>query len=248
MPSINLNCDMGESFGAWTMGDDAAIMPYIHSANIACGFHAGDAHTMRQTVALALKCGVQIGAHPGLNDLMGFGRRPLPISPAQAYDLVVVQIGALAAVAKTQGAQLRHVKAHGALYNMAADNEALSQAIVQAVLDVDPSLHFFTLAGSLSYQVARTMGLFTLQEVFADRTYQNDGTLTPRTQAGAMITDEDQAIAQVLTMVKHGYVRTLSNKEIPIQADTLCIHGDQAQAAGFAARIHQVLKAENLLV
>lgn len=245
---INLNCDMGESFGAWHMGNDAAIMPYIHSANIACGFHAGDAHIMRQTVALALKHGVQIGAHPGLNDLPGFGRRPLPISPEQAYDLVVVQIGALAAVAKSQGAQLHHVKPHGALYNMAVNNEPLSSAIAQAVLDVDKDLILYTLANSLYNQVASAMGVKTMQEVFADRTYQDDGSLTPRTQPNAMIIDEEQSIAQVLDMVEHGFVRTLSGKEIPIQADTLCIHGDQPQAAAFAQLIYDVLKVRDLLL
>lgn len=244
---IDLNCDMGESFGAWTMGNDAAIMPYIHSANIACGFHAGDAHIMRQTVALALKHGVKIGAHPGLNDLPGFGRRPLPITAQQAYDLAVVQIGALAAVAKSQGTQLHHVKPHGALYNMAVNNEALSRAIAQAVIDVDKNLILFTLANSLYNQVASDMGLQTMQEVFADRTYQDDGTLTPRTQPHAMIVDEEQSIAQVLDMVEHGFVRALSGKEIPIQADTLCIHGDQEHAATFAQRIYDVLKVRDLL-
>nr|WP_171588151.1 5-oxoprolinase subunit PxpA [Pelistega europaea] len=244
--TIDLNCDMGESFGAWKMGHDEQIMPYIQSANIACGFHAGDAHIMRKTVALAIQHGVKIGAHPGLNDLAGFGRRNIPITPEQAYDLVVVQIGALAAVAKSQGSKLHHVKPHGSLYNMAANNEALAKAIAQAVLDVDGSLVLYALANSLSAQVATQMGLCVKQEVFADRTYQDNGLLTPRNQPNAMITDIDKAIQQVLSMVKEGCVVTTSGKVIPIQADTLCIHGDQANALVFAQGIHTALQKEGL--
>ena len=245
--SIDLNCDMGESFGAWKMGNDAEIMPYIHSANIACGFHAGDAHTMRKTVELAIQHNVKIGAHPGFNDLAGFGRRNIPITADQAYDLVVVQVGALAAVAKSQGTHLHHVKAHGALYNMSANDEGLSKAIAQAVYDVDNSLVFFALANSKLSTIAQQLGLSVKQEVFADRSYQDNGLLTPRTQAGAMITDEEQSIEQVLNMVKHGFVISQSGKKIPIQADTLCIHGDQPNALPFAKRIHQTLSEQGLL-
>ncbi|MDY3331842.1 MAG: 5-oxoprolinase subunit PxpA [Pelistega sp.] len=245
--SIDLNCDMGESFGAWSMGHDAEIMPYIHSANIACGFHAGDPHIMRKTVAYAIKHNVNIGAHPGFNDLAGFGRRNIPITAEQAYDLVIVQVGALAAVAKSQGSKLYHVKPHGALYNMSANNEPLARAIAQAVYDVDPSLVLFTLANSKAVDIAKDIGLAVKQEVFADRTYQDDGMLTPRTQAGAMITDIDESIKQVLHMVKDGFVIAQSGKQIPIQADTLCIHGDQAGALVFAQKIHTVLKQEGLI-
>lgn len=245
--TIDLNCDMGESFGAWEMGHDSDIMPYIHSANIACGFHAGDPHTMRKTVAEAIKHHVNIGAHPGFNDLIGFGRRNIPVTPEQAYDLVVVQIGALAAVAKSQGAKLHHVKPHGALYNMSANNEGLATAIAQAVYDVDPSLILFTLANSKTVTIAQSMGLTVKQEVFADRSYQDDGLLTPRSQADAMITNIDVSIQQVLHMVKDGFVIAQSGKKIPIQADTLCIHGDQAGALVFAKKIHSVLKQEGLI-
>lgn len=240
--TIDLNCDMGESLGVWQMGHDEQIMPYIHSANIACGFHAGDAHIMRKTVAMAIRHGVNIGAHPGLNDIAGFGRRNIPITPEQAYDLVVVQIGALAAVAKSQGATLHHVKPHGALYNMAANNEPLARAIAQAILDVNDQLILYALANSLAAKTALNMGLQVKQEVFADRSYQEDGTLTPRTQAGAMITDVQRATAQVLQMVQQGTVTTASGKVIAIQADTLCIHGDQPNALVFAQHLHNALK------
>lgn len=245
--AIDLNCDMGESFGAWTMGADEQIMPYIHSANIACGYHAGDAHIMRKTVALAIQHDVNIGAHPGLNDLTGFGRRNIPITPEQAYDIVVVQVGALAAVAKSQGAKLYHVKPHGALYNMSAHNEALASAIAQAVYDVDSSLVLFALANSTAVEVAQRIGLTVKQEVFADRSYQDNGMLTPRTQAGAMITDIQQSIEQVLHMVKDGFVITQTGTKLPIQADTLCIHGDQPGALVFAQQIRQALSLEGLL-
>lgn len=245
--AIDLNCDMGESLGVWKMGDDEQIMPYIHSANIACGYHAGDAHIMRETVSLAIQHGVNIGAHPGLNDLTGFGRRNIPITPEQAYDIVVVQVGALSAVAKSQGAKLYHVKPHGALYNMSAHNEALASAIAQAVYDVNSSLILFALANSTAVEAAQRIGLTVKQEVFADRSYQDNGMLTPRTQAGAMITDIQQSIEQVLHMVKDGFVITQTGTKLPIQADTLCIHGDQPGALVFAQQIRQALSLEGLL-
>ncbi len=246
MNKFDFNCDMGESYGAWTMGNDKAIMPYVTSVNIACGFHGGDAHIMRKTVASAIKHKINIGAHPGLNDLPGFGRRAFPVSPEQAYDLVVVQVGALAAVAKTQGARLHHVKTHGALYNMAANNNALSQAIAQAVLDVDDTLVLYALANSRQAHIAQEMGLQVAHEVFADRSYQDDGTLTPRGMPGAIISDPQQAIQQLVTMLEKGHVITLSGKQVPIRADTLCIHGDQPDAAHFARQIHETLKRQGL--
>ena len=247
MKKLDFNCDMGESYGSWTMGNDEAIMPHVTSVNIACGFHGGDAHIMRKTVASALKHHVHIGAHPGLNDLPGFGRRAFPVSPDQVYDLVVAQMGALAAVAKTQGARLHHVKTHGALYNMAANNDALSQAIAQAVLDVDDTLVLYALANSRQAFIAQDMGLQVAHEVFADRSYQDDGTLTPRSTPGAMISDPLQAIQQLITMLEKGHVIALSGKQVPIQADTLCLHGDQPGAAAFAQQIHQALKRQGLL-
>lgn len=247
MKKIDINCDMGESYGAWVMGNDEAIMPYITSANIACGFHAGDAHTMRKTVASAIHHKVKIGAHPGLNDLPGFGRRPLPVSPEQVYDMMVVQIGALAAVAKSQGTRLHHVKTHGALYNMAANNPTLARAIAQAVLDLDSSLTLYALANSTQADIAREMGLQVAHEVFADRSYQDDGSLTPRNMPGACISDVNQAIEQILYMLAEGYVITTSGKKLPILANTICLHGDQPNALAFACQIHDALKKQGLI-
>ncbi|MYN11947.1 5-oxoprolinase subunit PxpA [Pusillimonas sp. TS35] len=246
--TIDLNCDMGESFGAWPMGNDVQVLPHVTSANIACGFHAGDPTTMRKTVAEALRHGVALGAHPGLPDLVGFGRRNMAIRPAEAYDMVVVQIGALAAVAATRGARLHHVKAHGALYNMAAKDRALAEAIARAVRDVDPALVLYGLAGSELVRAGEAAGLVVAQEVFADRTYQADGSLTPRSQPGAMIVDVDESLRQVLRMVKEGRVTTLQGEDIAVQADTLCVHGDQPGAVAFARTIRDALAAAGVTV
>lgn len=238
---IDLNCDMGESYGAWQMGNDEVVLPFVSSINIACGFHGGDPSTMRQTVTAALAHNVSIGAHPSLPDLVGFGRRVMQITPQDAYDIVVYQVGALAAVAATQGTRLHHVKAHGALYNMAVKDIALSQAICRAVRDVDPSLVLYGLAGSHLIQAAQDLGLRAANEVFADRTYQDDGSLTPRNQPGAMIEDVDTAIAQVLSMVQDRVVRSVNGRDVPVQADTVCIHGDQPNAVVFAKGLKEAL-------
>ncbi len=246
--TIDLNCDMGESFGAWTMGHDAQVLPHVTSANIACGFHAGDPAIMRQTVCAALKHGVALGAHPSLPDIAGFGRRNISISPQEAYDIVVVQIGALAAVAASQGARLHHVKAHGALYNMASKDKALAAAIAQAVHDVDPSLILYALAASAQVQAGREAGLVVAQEVFADRSYQQDGSLTPRSQPGAMIEDAEVSVRQVLRMVTEGRVATVGGGDIEVSPDTLCIHGDQAGAVDFARKIRLALAQADIEV
>ncbi len=245
---IDLNCDMGESFGAWSMGQDEAILPYVTSANIACGYHAGDATVMRKTVEAAIRHGVALGAHPGLPDLAGFGRRNIAISPQEAYDIVVVQVGALAGVAASQGARLHHVKAHGALYNMASKDADLAKAIAQAVYDVDPALVLYALAASAQARIATDLGLSVAHEVFADRTYQPDGSLTSRQQAGAMIEDPQVSIRQVLDMVQRGTVTTQEGSRIPVRADTLCIHGDQPGAVVFAKAIRQALQENNIRV
>jgi len=239
--SIDLNCDMGESFGAWSMGNDAAVLRYVSSANIACGFHGGDPGIMRETVAAALAHGVALGAHPGLPDLPGFGRRVMQITPQEAYDMVVYQVGALAAVAASQGARLHHVKAHGALYNMAAKDGALALAICRAVRDVDRTLVLYGLAGSALLTAAEEVGLAAASEVFADRSYQDDGSLTPRSQRGAMIEDVSVAVAQVLRMAGDGKVRSINGKDVAVRADTLCIHGDQPDAQAFAQGIKDAL-------
>ena len=238
---IDLNCDMGESYGAWHMGNDDAVLQFVSSANVACGFHGGDPSTMRKTVAAALKHNVSIGAHPSLPDLVGFGRRPMQVTPQEAYDMVVYQVGALAAVAATQGTRLHHVKAHGALYNMAVKDRPLAQAIARAVHDVDASLVLYGLPGSYLIEAANELGLRAANEVFADRTYQDDGSLTPRTQAGAMIEDLDTAVAQVLRMVQDRVVRSVNGRDVPVQADTLCIHGDQPNAVVFAEGLREAL-------
>jgi len=242
MHRIDLNCDMGESYGAWRMGDDAALLDHVTSANIACGFHAGDPATIHRTVEAAVAKGVAVGAHPSLPDLQGFGRRAMAISPAEAYDLVVYQIGALDAFARACGGRLAHVKAHGMLYNMAAKDRALADAIASAVRDVDRALVLFGLAGSELIRAAEAAGLTAAAEVFADRTYQDDGSLTPRSRPGAMIEDVAVSVAQVRRMVLDGTVRAVSGAAVPVRADTLCIHGDQPGALEFARRIRAELE------
>jgi UPF0271 protein len=246
MKRIDINCDMGESYGAWKTGDDAAVMPYITSANIACGFHGGDPATIRQTVRLALDHGVAVGAHPSLPDLQGFGRRAMKITPQDMYDLVVYQAGAVEAFARAAGARLHHVKCHGALYNMAANDEALSEAMARAVRDLGGNLILYALSNSLMMHIAKTQGLQVAGEVFADRGYSDDGTLAPRDRPGGMIEDASQAVERALAMVEKGYVVALSGKPVPVSADTLCLHGDQPGAVAFAKAISRALKEKGI--
>jgi len=246
--TVDLNCDMGESFGAWTLGQDAEIMPFITSANVACGFHAGDPSVMRQTVRRALTHGVAIGAHTGLPDLVGFGRRNMDISAEEAFDMTVYQLGALAAVVRAEGGQLHHLKPHGALYNMAATNAALAEAIAEALYKVQPELTLYGLAGSELTKAGEKIGLRTAHEVFADRTYQANGTLTPRRQPDALITSSEAAIAQVLRMVQGGWVRTQQGQEVAIRADTVCLHGDGAHALDFAQQLRTALASAGVVV
>ncbi|WP_316821233.1 5-oxoprolinase subunit PxpA [Pedobacter gandavensis] len=238
---VDLNCDMGEGFGAYDIGNDAAIMPFVSAVNIACGFHAGDPAVMKKTVRLAMRHGVAIGAHPGLPDLQGFGRRTMAISAEEAYDMVVYQIGALAAFVKSEGGILKHIKPHGALYNMAATNRRLSEAIANAVYKVDPDLILYGLSGSELIHAGENIGLSVANEVFADRTYQRDGTLTARKQQDALITDPLLAVAQVMQMIKEGSVYATSGEILKIQADTICIHGDGKTAVAFAEQLHLAL-------
>lgn len=247
-PRIDLNCDMGESFGAWKLGNDEAILGHVTSANIACGFHAGDPRTMQRTVAAAFERGVRVGAHPGLQDLTGFGRRTIAITAAEAYAIVVYQVGALSGFARVLGGRLDHVKAHGALYNMAAKDPALADAIARAVRDVDAGLVLFGLAGSEMIRAAEDVGLRAASEVFADRTYQDDGSLSPRGLPGAMIEDPELAVAQVMRMVREGKVRSLQGNDVPVRAETLCIHGDQPGALAFVTQIRQALAAAGVAV
>ena len=248
MKKIDLNCDMGESYGAWKMGADAEVMPYISSANIACGFHGGDPATIRQTVRLAIDHGVAVGAHPSLPDLQGFGRRAMKISPQDMYDLVVYQAGAVEAFARAAGAKLHHVKCHGALYNMAANDEALSEAMARAVKDLGGTVVLYALSNSVMMNVAKTQGLRVAGEVFADRGYADDGTLAPRGRPGAMIENADEAVERALGMIEKGYVSSLSGKPIPVSADTLCLHGDQPGAVTFAKAIRKAFAEHGISV
>lgn len=248
MYTVDLNCDMGESFGAYQLGRDEEILDYITSANIACGFHAGDPSTMRRTVRMALEKNVGIGVHPGLQDLTGFGRRNMDISPQEAYDLVVYQIGALYGFVKSEGGKLQHVKPHGALYNMATKNPALSEAIAEAVYKVDPELVLFGLAGGELVKAGKKIGLRTASEVFSDRTYQEDGSLTSRREKNALIKDHEAAVNQVVRMVKESKVKSEQGIDITLQADTICIHGDGPSALDFAKYISRALRESGIMV
>ena len=233
----DINCDMGEG-----MGNDEAIMPFITSANIACGYHAGDEETARTTMLLAKKHGVNIGAHPSFFDRENFGRTELKTTPPEVYQLVTEQLFLFRKIAAAAGCVLHHVKPHGALYNMAAKDASLAKAVAQAVKDFDETLVLFGLSGSVSVSEAKAIGLTTWNEVFADRTYQDNGSLTLRSQANALIEDEEQSIQQVLQMVREKTVRTVSGKTIPVAAETICIHGDGKQAVAFAKRLFNSLR------
>jgi len=248
MKAIDLNCDMGESFGAWKMGDDRGIMPLISSANVAAGFHAGDPSTIRATVALAVEHGVAVGAHPSLPDLQGFGRRAMKVSAQEVYDLVLYQAGAIEAFARAAGTKLHHVKIHGMLYNMAAKDAELSDAIARGVRDLGGGVILYGLSGSAMMTAAAKVGVRAVGEVFGDRSYQADGTLTPRNQPGAMITDPAASVAQVLMMVEQGKLRAQSGAEVPVDAGTLCLHGDQPDAVRFAKVLRETFAARGIEV
>lgn len=248
MKRIDLNADLGESFGAWRMGDDSALLAQISSANIACGFHAGDPSIMQRTVALAMEHGVAIGAHVSLPDLQGFGRREMKVTPAEVHAMTLYQIGALHAFAHAAGTRLSHVKPHGALYNMAARDAALANAIARAVHDFDPRLRLFGLAGSALLEAGREQGLDVAAEAFADRRYRADGSLQPRSEAGAVIKDVDLATAQAIGIVRDGSVHAADGHIVPLHADTLCLHGDGANAVASARRLRGALAAAGLRI
>ncbi len=248
MNRIDLNGDLGESFGAWRMGDDEALLAQLSSANIACGFHAGDPQIMQRTVALALAHGVAIGAHVALPDLQGFGRRQMAVTPMEAYTLTLYQIGALHAFTRAAGARLAHVKPHGALYTMAARDAALADAIASAVRDFDPQLRLFGLAGSALITAGKKLDLWVVAEAFADRRYRADGSLQPRGEAGAVIEDAALATAQALGIACDGSVSTVDGARLPLQADTLCLHGDGAHAVLLARTLRQSLEAAGLRI
>jgi UPF0271 protein len=238
---IDLNSDMGEGFGVWEMGNDLALLDYIDSTNIACGWHAGDPERMKKLVAAALHKQVLIGAHPSLPDLMGFGRREMAITPSDAYNFVLYQAGALQAFIRAQGGKLHHIKPHGAFYNQAARDKSLALAIAQAVKDLGDGIILYGLASSCFVEAAKEIGIPLWQEVFADRRYTSEGYLVPRTQPGALIENEDQAAAQALRMAQKGEVVALDGSIVKVQADTLCIHGDSPTALAFAKKINALL-------
>jgi len=244
--SVDLNCDMGESFGAWQKGNDAELMDYVSSVNIACGFHAGDASIIRKTVETAFEKNVRVGAHPSFPDLQGFGRRRMQMSPEEIFDIALYQIAAVKGICEAFGGRLHHVKPHGALYNQAATDETVAEALAKAVRAIDKNLIFYGLANSFLISEAERIGLKTASEAFADRRYQPDGTLTPRSQPNALIKSVEKSCGQVLEMITAQIVTATSGEKIPIKVDTICIHGDGAHALSFARAISKRLK-ENVV-
>ena len=248
MYTVDLNSDLGESFGRYTIGNDDKIIPLISSANVACGYHASDPVVMGKTIAMAKEAGIRVGAHPGFPDLMGFGRRNMNVTPAEAKAYVLYQLGALDAFCRVNGEKMQHVKPHGALYNMAAKDYTLSTAICEAIKEFDSNLIVLALSGGQLAKAAQDMGLRTAMEVFADRGYEEDGTLVDRHKEGAMITDENEAIARVIRMVKEKKVTAVTGKDIPIQADSICVHGDGAKALAFVEKIREAFEKEGIQI
>ncbi|WP_263067098.1 5-oxoprolinase subunit PxpA [Enterobacter huaxiensis] len=243
MVKIDLNADLGEGGSA-----DAELMTLVSSVNIACGFHAGDAHTMLTSVRNAVKNGVAIGAHPSFPDRENFGRTAMDLPPETVYAQVLYQIGALQAIVRAENGVLRHVKPHGMLYNQAAKDPALADAIARAVRDCNPALILVGLAGSELIRAGERLGLTTRQEVFADRGYQPDGSLVPRTRPGALITDEERALAQTLEMVRSGHVTAIDGTSAAVKADTVCLHGDGEHALQFARRLRAAFAEQGICV
>jgi UPF0271 protein len=244
----DLNADVGESFGAYSLGQDPALMRVITSASVACGFHAGDPGIMRATVALAKRHGVAVGAHPSFPDLQGFGRRAMSMTAREVEDLALYQIGALAAIAAAEGLRLQHVKAHGALYNMAAQDRRLADALARAAATFDANIVFFGLAGSELVAAGERAKLRTAREGFADRAYRSDGSLVPRDQPGAVIHDADVVAARAVRMIREREVETIDGQRLAIHADTICLHGDTPGAAAIAARIRGALETAGVVV
>jgi UPF0271 protein len=245
---VDLNCDMGESFGAYRIGADDEVFPFITSANVACGYHGGDPGVMRTTLARAQRDGVAVGAHPGFQDLIGFGRRNMDASPQEVYDLVVYQVGALLGFARAAKMELQHVKAHGALYNMAVTRPELAAAVARAVRDVDRQLVLFGLPGSHLISEGESAGLTTAGEAFADRNYMSDGSLVSRKRPDAQVHDADEAVRRAIRMVREGVVTPVDGDDIRIKVDTICIHGDGPHAAEFARRLRTAFESAGIAV
>ena len=244
--TVDLNCDLGESFGAYTIGMDDEVIKLVSSANVACGFHASDPVVMRRTVERAVAAGIGIGAHPGFYDLMGFGRRNMNISPSEAYAYVTYQLGALSAFCTQQGTKIAHVKPHGALYNMAGKDYELAKGICSAVYDFAPDIILLGLSGSKMIDAGCDIGLRCANEFFADRAYEDDGSLRARTKEGAMIEDENEAIERVVRVLKTGKVRTYSGNDIELKIDSICVHGDNVHALDFVRTIRKRLGEEGI--
>ena len=243
MTTIDLNCDLGESFGPWEMGHDSAMIELATSVNVACGFHAGDADIMRKTVEMAKAHGVSVGAHPGYRDLHGFGRRPIPgLTASEIENLVAYQIGALQAIATAAGHKVTHVKAHGALSNVACEDDMTARAIANAIKSVDPNLFFVVLANSRLVQAGEAANLPMVHEVFADRAYEDDGSLVSRRKPGAVLHDPKEIAGREVRMVQDGAVVSVSGKVIKMRTDTVCIHGDTPGAVEIARGVREALK------
>lgn len=248
MFKVDLNSDLGESFGSYTIGMDEEILKYVSSANVACGFHAGDPVVMEKTVTIAKDNNVAVGAHPGFNDLVGFGRRNMNISAAEAKAYVKYQLGALMAFTQAKNIKIQHVKPHGALYNMAAVDYNLAHAIAEAIYEVNKDIILLALANSQMIKAGKDVGLKTANEVFADRAYMDDGTLVPRKMDGAVIKDKTEAVNRVVRMIKENKVTSINGKDIDIKADSICVHGDNPQALEFVKKIRQTLLDEQISI
>ena len=243
---IDLNCDMGESFGTYKLGYDEQAMPHVTSINVACGFHASDPDNMAKTIALAKKYSIAVGAHPGYPDLVGFGRRSMVLSPEEVENAVIYQIGALEGFCRAAGMGMQHVKAHGALYNNAEKDLSIALAIARAIKKVNPALYMLCLANSKMVDAAKEVGIPFVEEAFADRAYTEDGFLVSRKVEGSVIHDLDQVVARVTQMVTQQTVLSISGKEVPIRAQTICVHGDTPGAVDMVKSIRKALEAKNV--
>ncbi|MCD8225645.1 MAG: 5-oxoprolinase subunit PxpA [Clostridiales bacterium] len=248
MYRVDLNSDLGESFGNYTIGMDDKVIPLVTSANVACGYHASDPVVMEKTIEMAKAAGIEVGAHPGFPDLMGFGRRNMAVTPAEAKAYTLYQLGALDAFCRAHNLNMQHVKPHGALYNMAAKDYALAKGICEAIREFNPELIVLALYGGELIHAAKDLGLRAAMEVFADRAYEEDGSLVNRRKEGAMITDENEAIRRVVRMIKEQKVTAITGKDIPMRADSVCVHGDGAKALAFVAKIRETLGQEGVQI
>ena len=248
MYNIDLNSDLGESLGAYRIGRDEEVIPLISSANVACGFHAGDPSIMAKTVRLCKEHNVAVGAHPGFQDIVGFGRRNMNVAPKDIKNMIIYQVGALDAFCKAEGVKMHHVKPHGALYNMAAKDAAIAQAICEGVYEYNGSLILMGLANSEMIVQAKRIGLPYVAEVFADRAYEDDGTLVARSKPGAMIEDEEEAVNRVIGMIKDHTVKSINGKTIEICPDSVCVHGDSEKALAFIQAMRSAFVKEYISI